>query len=154
MRQVVFITVHYNKEKVKKKNPHGADRISMHASALIAFFFFFLSAMSFDGYFTFGGVYRASEFVVTVVTVSSLECRVPKRSVVECSTLGHVTYSDKKLEAMPSLARIITPAVRSAILCLGESPFASVYAPFAWSNIFADCFMLLNSAFDVKQQQS
>lgn len=126
----------------------------MRGSTLLAFFFFFLSAMSFDGYFTFGGVYRASEFVVTVVTVSSLECRVPKRSVVECSTLGHVTYSDKKLEAMPSLARIITPAVRSAILCLGESPFASVYAPFAWSNIFADCFMLLNSAFDVKQQQS
>lgn len=94
----VFITVHYNKEKVKKKKkaPWCWQYINARFD-FVSIFFFFLSAMSFDGYFTFGGVYRASEFVVTVVTVSSLECRVPKRSVVECSTLGHVTYSDKKL---------------------------------------------------------
>lgn len=37
----VFITVHYNKENVKKKkNTHGADSISMHGSTLLAFFFF------------------------------------------------------------------------------------------------------------------
>lgn len=86
VRQVIsFYHRALQQRKGEKKNPHGAEYINARFDLVSIFS---LSATSFDGYFTFAGVYPASEFVVTVdVTVSLLECRVPKRSVVECSTL-------------------------------------------------------------------